>query len=142
VTRSCIRCTRSAKILLVIELQVVTVLRRPAAACQTHTLASFFEMSNRACVRHLADVRTDGPDHAGLYGRRKMAAHLRRTAMLEASAESVHRAMRTLGLSGVRRDKGAPDHDPAKDGTRAGDLLDRDYTAPPPNRTWVRTSTT
>ena len=46
-------------------------------------------------------------------------------------------AMRTLGLSGVRRDKGIRTTIPAKDGTRAGDLLDRDFTAAAPNRTWV-----
>ena len=76
-----------------------------------------------------------GPE--GLYGRRKMTAYLRRTAMPEASAGSVDRAMRTLGLSGVRRDKGVRTTIPAKDGTRAGDLLDRDFTAAAPNRTWV-----
>ncbi len=73
----------------------------------------------------------------GLYGRRKMTACLRRTVMPEASAGSVDRAMRTLGLSGVRRDKGVRTTIPAKDGTRAGDLLDRDFTAAAPNRTWV-----
>ncbi len=45
--------------------------------------------------------------------------------------------MRTLGLSGVRRDKGVRTTIPAKDGIRAGDLLDRDFTAPAPDRTWV-----
>jgi len=74
---------------------------------------------------------------AGLYGRRKMTAHLRRTVWPEASAGSVDRAMRTLGLSGVRRDKGVRTTIPAKDGSRAGDLLDRNFTAAAPNRTWV-----
>ncbi|MDP3949482.1 MAG: IS3 family transposase, partial [Microbacterium sp.] len=37
----------------------------------------------------------------------------------------------------VRRDKGIRTTVPAKDGTRAGDLLDRDFTAAAPNRTWV-----
>src|SRR3546814_7350620 len=68
-------------------------------------------------------VRRLSPE--GLYGRRKMTAYLRRTAMPEASAGSVDRAMRTLGLSGVRRDKGVRTTIPAKDGTRAGDLLER-----------------
>jgi putative transposase len=80
-------------------------------------------------------VRRLAPE--GLYGRRKMTAHLRRTAMPHASAGSVDRAMRTLGLVGVRRDKGARTTIPAKDGTRAGDLLDRDFTAAAPDRTWV-----
>ncbi len=75
-------------------------------------------------------VRKLAPE--GLYGRRKMTAYLRRTAMPEASAGSVDRAMRTLGLSGVRRDKGIRTTIPAKDGTRAGDLLDRDFTAAGP----------
>jgi putative transposase len=80
-------------------------------------------------------VRKLAPE--GLYGRRKMTAYLRRTAVCDASAGSVDRAMRTLGLSGVRRDKGIRTTIPAKDGIRAGDLLDRDFTAAAPNRTWV-----
>src|SRR3546814_14670045 len=72
-------------------------------------------------------VRRVSPE--GLYGRRKMTAYLRRTAMPEASAGSVDRSMRTLGLSGVRRDKGVRTTIPAKDGTRAGALLDRDFPA-------------
>jgi putative transposase len=73
----------------------------------------------------------------GLYGRRKMTACVRRTTIPEASAGSVDRAMRALGLSGVRRDKGTRTTIAAKDGIRAGDLLDRDFTAAAPNRTWV-----
>ena len=85
--------------------------------------------------RHGVAVRKLGPEE--LYGRRKMTAYLRRTAIPEASAGSVDRAMRTLELTGVRRDKGTRTTIPAKDGTRAGDLLDRDFTAAAPNRTWV-----
>ncbi len=73
----------------------------------------------------------------GLYGRRKMTALLRRTSADGVSAGAVDRAMRTLGLSGVRRDKGIRTTIPAKDGKRAGDLLDRDFTAKAPNRAWV-----
>jgi putative transposase len=73
----------------------------------------------------------------GLYGRRKMTAMVRRTVMPEASAGSVDRAMRTLGLVGVRRSKGIRTTIPDKDGKRAGDLLDRDFTAPAPNRVWI-----
>ena len=40
-------------------------------------------------------------------------------------------------MNGVRRGKGVRTTVPAKDGTRAGDLLDRDFTAPAPNRRWV-----
>ena len=73
----------------------------------------------------------------GLYGRRKMTAYVRRTVIADASLGSVDRAMRALELSGVRRDKGVRTTIPAKDGVRAGDLLDRDFTAPATNRVWV-----
>ena len=73
----------------------------------------------------------------GLYGRRKMTAHLRRTALPEVSAGAVDRAMKTLRLNGVRRDKGVRTTIPAKDGVRAGDLLNRAFTAEAPNLVWV-----
>jgi transposase InsO family protein len=73
----------------------------------------------------------------GLYGRRKMTALIRRTRLPEASAGAVDRAMRTLGLAGVTRAKLVRTTIPAKDGKRAADLLDRDFTAPAPNRVWV-----
>jgi putative transposase len=58
---------------------------------------------------------------------------LRRTTMPEVSADAVDRGMRTLGLAGVRRDKGTRTTIPAKDGIRADDLLDRDFIAEAPN---------
>ena len=72
----------------------------------------------------------------GLYGRRKMTALVRRY-LPETTPGSVDRAMRLLGLSGVRRTKGIRTTIQAKDGIRAGDLLNRDFTAPAPNRVWV-----
>jgi putative transposase len=72
----------------------------------------------------------------GLYGRRKMTALVRRT-LPEASPGSVDRGMRLLGLSGVLRAKGVRTTIQAKDGKRADDLLNRDFTAPAPNRVWV-----
>jgi len=92
-------------------------------------------------VRNIAwTTGTDGRRRLapeGLYGRRKMTAALRRTAMPEASAGAVDRAMKALGLNGVRRDKGVRTTIPAKDGHRAGDLLDRNFTAAAPNLVWV-----
>ncbi len=73
----------------------------------------------------------------GLYGRRKMTAYVRRHHRPDASWGAVDRAMRMLGLSGARRDKTLRTTIPAKDGRRAGDLLDRDFSAPAPNHTWV-----
>jgi putative transposase len=72
----------------------------------------------------------------GLYGRRKMTALVRRS-MPTGSPGSVDRAMRSVALQGIRRSKGIRTTIPARDGTRAGDLLNRDFTAPAPNRTWV-----
>ena len=79
-------------------------------------------------VRDTAWTTTVGSDGAigrklspeGLYGRREMTAYLRRTTTPEASAGSVDRAMRTLGLSGVRRDRGIRTTIPAKDGSGPG----------------------
>ncbi|GAA3075222.1 hypothetical protein GCM10010467_14350 [Actinocorallia glomerata] len=72
----------------------------------------------------------------GLYGRRKMTAAIRRR-IPGAAPGAVDRAMRTLGLAGVRRGKAARTTIPGEGGTRAGDLLNRDFTAAAPNRVWV-----
>lgn len=45
--------------------------------------------------------------------------------------------MRSLGLQGVVRAKGVRTTIPGKDGKRAGDLLNRNFTADAPDRTWV-----
>jgi putative transposase len=73
----------------------------------------------------------------GLYGRRKMTAYLRRTRLPGAGYGAVDRAMRALGLQGIRRSKGIRTTVPAADGKRAGDLLNRDFTSPAPNRVWI-----
>jgi putative transposase len=72
----------------------------------------------------------------GLYGRRKMTHHLRRQGLPVAFC-TVDRLMRDLGMSGVRRGKGVRTTIPAKDGHRATDLLNRDFTAIAPNTRWV-----
>lgn len=76
----------------------------------------------------------------GLYGRRKMTALLGRRHQgpgRPPSYDRVDAAMRALGVNGVRRGKKVRTTVPAKDGTRAGDLLDRDFTATAPDRKWV-----
>jgi transposase InsO family protein len=45
--------------------------------------------------------------------------------------------MRELGMHGVRRGKGVRTTVPARDDQRAGDLLNRDFTASAPNTRWV-----
>jgi transposase InsO family protein len=72
-----------------------------------------------------------------VYGRKKMTALIRRTSIPDVSRGAVDRAMRLLGLSGVTRAKAIRTTIPAKDGIRAGDLLNRDFTAPRPDHTWV-----
>ena len=71
-----------------------------------------------------------------LYGRRKMTAFLRRQGLAVAHC-TVHRLMRELGMNGVRRGKRPRTTIPGKNDQRAGDLLDRDFTAATPNSRWV-----
>ena len=72
----------------------------------------------------------------GLYGRRKMVAHLRRQGLPVARC-TVDRLMADLHMHGIRRGKRVRTTIPAKDGKRAGDLLNRDFTAVAPNRVWI-----
>lgn len=74
---------------------------------------------------------------AGLYGRRKMLAEVRRAWLATASPGAVDRAMRTLGLSGVVRATKVYTTSPGSDAVRAPDLLDRDFTSDRPDRVWV-----
>ena len=74
----------------------------------------------------------------GLYGRRKMLALLRRQPGLTGTSRgAVDRAMRTLGLEGIVRAKKLRTTIPGAEGKRAGDLLNRDFTAVAPNLVWV-----
>ena len=109
----------------------------PVVAARTRTDALVVDRVRDLAwtVDETTRVRRMAPE--GLYGRRKMTALVRRRGLPDASPGSVDRAMRLLGLAGVRRDKTLRTTIPAKDGRRAGDLLDRDFTAPAPNRVWV-----
>jgi transposase InsO family protein len=66
-----------------------------------------------------------------------MTAYLRRNGFPDVAACTVDQCMRILGVQGVRRGKRIRTTIPGKDRRRAGDLLDRDFTAPAPNRVWV-----
>ena len=50
---------------------------------------------------------------------------------------TTERLMRDLGLQGVRRGRKVRTTTPGQDRHRAGDLLNRDFSAPAPNRRWV-----
>ena len=74
-----------------------------------------------------------------LYGRRKMAAHLRRQGLAVAHC-TVDRLMRVEGMNGARRARKVRTTIPGKDGVRVGDLLNRQFIAPAPNLVWVTNS--
>ena len=75
-----------------------------AVAARTITDAQVIDaVRGLAWTTNAAGKRVLAPE--GLYGRRKMTALIRRAALPEASAGSVHRAMCTLGLQGIRRSK-------------------------------------
>jgi len=84
----------------------------------------------------LADIRRVHAADYGVYGARKMWRELRRKG-IEVARCTVERLMRQAGLSGavrgrrVRTTIADPGHQ------RAGDRLNRDFTAQRPNRTWV-----
>ena len=131
---------------------ICRVLREQGCQIATRTYREWARTNRRVTNRTISDAMVVNQvrdlawtiDHEGvrkmtpegLYGRRKMTALVRRTTP-DASPGSVDRAMRSLALQGVRRSKGIRTTIPAKDGKRAGDLLDRDFTATAPNRTWV-----
>src|SRR5450830_570795 len=124
---------------------VCRVLREQGCQIAARTYRAWKTPGRVLAARTLTDARVVdavrqtawSTDPEGPYGRRKMTAYLRRTLVPAASAGAVDRAMRDLGLAGVRRDKGTRTTIPARDGIRAGDLLNRDFTAPAPNRVWV-----
>ena len=80
-----------------------------------------------------------------LYGRRKMTRWLRRNGFPNVAFCTVDRLMRVAGMNGVIRTNKVRTTIPAKDGKRAGDLLDRNFGALAPNTvivadfTYVRT---
>ncbi|WP_280419907.1 IS3 family transposase [Nocardia carnea] len=95
-----------------------------------------------ASARDVADAYVEntlrGLDGAPeqLYGRRKMTRWLRRQGH-DVAFCTVDRIMRELGLNGAVRGRRHRTTIPAKDGIRAGDRLNRDFTATAPNQVWV-----
>ena len=66
-----------------------------------------------------------------------MTAWLDRTGFPNVPKHTVDRLMRDEGMSGLIRGRKTVTAIPAKNGLRAGDLLNRQFTAPRPNHTWV-----
>lgn len=72
----------------------------------------------------------------GVYGARKMWRHLHRLGHPVARC-TVERLMRASGLHGVVRGRAKRTTIPGKDGIRAGDLVNRAFSATAPNQLWV-----
>lgn len=75
-------------------------------------------------------------DNYGVYGARKLWRQLQREGIF-IGRDRVWRLMRDAGLQGVRRGKKTFTTRPDERATRAPDLVQRDFTAPAPNRLWV-----
>ena len=72
-----------------------------------------------------------------LYGARKVWLQLRREGS-EVARCTVERLMRELGIAGAAARRKKPRTTvPGAVGQRPADLLERDFTAPAPNRRWV-----
>jgi len=73
----------------------------------------------------------------GLYGARKVWLQLRRDG-IEVARCTVERLMREMGITGAAAGRKKPRTTvPDAAGQRPADLLERDFTAPAPNRRWV-----
>jgi putative transposase len=83
-----------------------------------------------------AEITRVWKENREVYGADKVWLELNRqgTPVARCTAE---RLMRQLGLQGVRRGRTVRTTTPGRGGYRAGDLLNRDFTAPAPNRRWV-----
>jgi len=83
-----------------------------------------------------AEISRVHKENYEVYGAHKVWRQLNREGITAARC-TVERLMRDLGLHGVRRGRTVRTTIPGKDGQRAADLLNRDFTAPAPNRRWV-----
>jgi putative transposase len=88
----------------------------------------------------LAEIQRVHSDNYGVYGIRKVHAHLARGGGVggrRVARCTVARLMRTAGLRGVTRAKTPRTTRPAATPDHRPDLVQRDFTADAPNRLWV-----
>jgi putative transposase len=83
-----------------------------------------------------AEITRVWKDNREVYGADKVWLELNRQG-IGAARCTTERLMRDLGLQGVRRGRKVRTTTPGQDRHRAGDLLNRDFSAPAPNRRWV-----
>ena len=81
-------------------------------------------------------IRRVWEDNFGVYGVRKVWHQLQREGHRAARC-TVERLMRDLGLRGVSRGRRQRTTIPADEDNRPKDLVDRQFTAPAPDRLWV-----
>ena len=72
-----------------------------------------------------------------LYWRRKMTAWLAQSGIPNVSKHTVDRVMRAEAMNGLVRGRKTVTTVPARNSNRAGDLLNRQFTAPRSNHSWV-----
>jgi transposase InsO family protein len=127
-------------ICVVLREQGVRVAPRSYRAWKTRD-PSARTIDDAALTARLRQLRERGPKGRQrpevLYGRRKMTAWLARTGFPDVSKHTVDRVMRAEGMNGLVRGRKTVTTIPAKNGKRAGDLLNRQFTAPRPNHSWV-----
>ena len=124
----------------VLSSQGLAVATRSYRACKVRP-PSTRDLSDEKVVAALRSLRELGarglPRPEVLYGRRKMTAWLRRNGFDGLSHHTVDRLMRSEGMNGLVRGRKIRTTIPAKDAQRAGDLLNRDFSSPFPNHSWV-----
>jgi putative transposase len=82
------------------------------------------------------EIKRVWDDNFQVYGARKLWRQLAREG-IRVGRDRVARLMRTLGIRGVVRGKPRRTTTPAPAAERPADLVQRDFTAPAPNRLWV-----
>jgi putative transposase len=95
---------------------------------------------DEAVLARIRVVHSDPKLGRGLYGVRKVVAQLAREGGvngLAVSRRKVERLMRADGLRGVRRGKQFVTTRADDKAARPPDLVERDFTAPAPNKLWV-----
>ncbi|WJZ65502.1 IS3 family transposase [Kocuria rosea] len=121
---------------------ICAVLRQQGVPVAARTYRSWKQPGRQPAARTVSDaivmdaLLAAAGTPEGLYGRRKMTAYLRRSGLAVAHC-TVDRLMRDLWLAGVVRGRRVRTTVPAKDGIRAGDQLNRDFTTDAPNTVWV-----
>ena len=121
------------------RLGVECVLREQSIPSSTYY--RWHRAEREPCERRRRDAELTGQireihaDSAGIYGSPRVHAVLKRESV-RVGRKRVERLMREADLAGVSpRRKGFTRRDPKA--TLAPDLVERDFTAPAPNRLWV-----